>query len=178
MTEHLNRMQLPIDKFTNIVRQELISVLEKMSKKGAPFKPFESVVTYEMVKNPQIISAARAYIVQLLKDKKNLGYLYHLHDQKMFMPLNIQVNFDLVTECRRAQDIKTEISKIASEIACPDSQTYEITRLELLYFFIKLVNPSMNWILIDYILLGNRNHAHLMSIKAKSTNVDTEKFEF
>lgn len=164
MLKNLQRFRLPNDDFMDRVRQPLD--LTKLTSQ-APLKPFQSLVTLNLVQNPSVMEAARNYIVQLIKDKENLGYLYHLDTKPMIMPLDIQLNYEVIVECKFSNEIKRAIDDLAAEMFCRESTTHRITQLELLYFFIRLVNPDLNWITVDHIMQGCKHHAHLIAFKAK-----------
>lgn len=172
MLKRLLKLRLPVDDFTDTIRKSLN--LSKLTRR-APLEPFESLVTLELVRNPQVVEKAREYIVQLVKDKENLGYLYFLDGQKMFTELDVTFNFDLVVDCKHREEIETIIGNLAADMFCKNSSMNRITQLELLYFFIRLVNPDLNWLTIDYILQGCKHHAHLIAFKAKQYSANHKR---
>ncbi|GBL73793.1 hypothetical protein AVEN_3106-1 [Araneus ventricosus] len=125
----------------------------------------KNLIPLELVKNTTIMKAAHDYIVRLLKDKYNLGYLYYLHsmNKRMLIPLDVEFNGELAIEKERFDQVVEEIDKLASEFAPRDTFIFEITRVELLYFFIISINPDLTWIAVDHILQCVKGHAHLIS---------------
>jgi hypothetical protein len=164
MIDKLKHLLLPIDDFIDQIRcNHSLDDVVKPLRKRAPFKPFDYSVNLDIVKHPKVLQAARSFIIRIMTDKENLGYLYFLSNQHLTIPLNVQFNGELAIECNRYEQVVEAINDLAQEFACQNTLTYEITRVELLYFFIRLVNPHMNWITIDYILQCIKGHAHLIS---------------
>lgn len=53
----------------------------------------------------------------------------------------------------------------------PNTSEYDATCLYLLYFFALLVNPSLNWITIDYLANGNRYHQFGTRLKGQMKTI-------
>ncbi|GFT26033.1 uncharacterized protein NPIL_17041 [Nephila pilipes] len=137
-------------------------------------KPFKRRITLEMVRNGRVVQAAKEYIEHLLKNKEELGYLYHLMKQKLFIKFDVRFNGELAVECARHDQVVDVIDDLAQEWACRGTLMYEITRLELLYFFILLINPEINWVIVDFLLQGTKGHAHLIAARS-SHRLKTKK---
>ncbi|GBN13107.1 hypothetical protein AVEN_257688-1 [Araneus ventricosus] len=167
MIEELRQLMLPNDELIRRIRNKY--QLDLSTIPYSVYKPLRRQITLEMVRNPQIVSAAKEYITELLKDKQEYGYLYHLANQKLLIKFDVKFNPELAIECRRYEDVLNIIEKLAKEWFCKDTLMYEITRLELLYFFILLINENMNWIMVDYFLQGSntKGHAHLIAAPSR-----------
>ncbi|KMQ83656.1 hypothetical protein RF55_19442 [Lasius niger] len=155
--EVLRSASTPIDK---LIRQITLCGCKELYKPHK-FPPFTSYVTLEVVN--KYSDQAKQHIYQLLAQKEKYGFLYNLNSRRLVVPLTVSFNGDLVIDPEYYIEIVDRIDGLARDFHCPGSQTYEITRLELLYFFTLLVNPQLNWITLDYLLKGNRCHAYLVA---------------
>ncbi|GIY64792.1 uncharacterized protein CEXT_420531 [Caerostris extrusa] len=126
------------------------------------FKAFDFSVTLELVQNETVKKAAKTYIYRLLAEKEKFGYLYFLLNQRMAVPLDVQFNGELVIESENFDQVVETIEKMAQEFNC-NTKIFEVTCVELLYFFTMLVNPYVKWIAVDYVLQCARTHAYLIS---------------
>ncbi|GFY38827.1 uncharacterized protein TNIN_3521 [Trichonephila inaurata madagascariensis] len=107
--------------------------------------------------------AARDHIYKLLQNKETYGYLYFLNAQPLLVPLHVRFNAELIVDSCHYREIVAEIDRLAREFACPPSTFYDITRVELLYFFTLLVKPQLNWIQVNHLLRGNTHHDYLIA---------------
>lgn len=159
----LKKLIIPVD---NLMQKKYRPELGHVSKYASfhKFLPFTSFVTLDLVKDPKVSAAARDYIFKLLQDKEKYGYLYFLNSQNLLIPLNVQFNGELVFEMCRHNSIVEEIDKMAKQFTCSSNELFfEITRIELLYFFTMLMNPHLNWIVVDSMLRCNKNHDYLIA---------------
>lgn len=116
-------------------------------------------VTVQLVKDFRY--RANAYINHLITNKHEYGILYLLAQEKTFNVLYIEyTTFPLVHQPEK-KEIMKEIEKMANN-HFKDPLMNKITCLELLYFYALLVNPNYNWIIMDYISNGNKNHQYVM----------------
>lgn len=150
-------MRLPVDDLITKSYRIDTSKYHKFHK----FLPFTSRVTLNLVKEEA--SAARKYVLQLLQEKEQYGYLYFLNTKPLLVPLNLQFNPELVVDPEQYDEIVAEIDRLAKMFACPPSTLFEITRIELLYFFTLLVNEKLTWIAVDHLIRGNKSHDYLLS---------------
>lgn len=151
----------------DIANDELIRDLQqKYDLKHEPectTSNFLNVVTLKTVTDPRFVRAAKEYIQLLVKDWSRYGYLYELWKHNMYLPLDVHLNAELVVEHNHYDPIVKELNELARNWGIETTQIFEITRLELLYFFVLILNPKCNWITIDYIVGGVRRHAHLIA---------------
>lgn len=130
--------------------------LPKYYKQSSSFKQFNNI-TLQLVLDFKLL--AKAHIEQLLSNKLEYGTLYHLKDVYKFNSLYVEYeNFPLIEP-----DVMNEIKNMAKQFFRENSTSYNITCLELLYFFALIVNPSYNWITIDYLSQGNKSHQYILS---------------
>lgn len=161
MIEYLRQLDLPNDQLIHYLRKQLTSKL--IPTPHIHCKPYVRTITLELLKNPQVIQIAKQYIDRLLKNKLEYGYLYHLKEQLMYVKLDVRFNGEVVIECARYDQVVDIIDDLAKEWAPVNTRMYEITRLELLYFFTLLINPNLNWITVDTMLQGAKAYAHLIA---------------
>ena len=152
----------PIDKLYEYIIYHN-SNLPKYYKRNSAFKQFNNV-TLQLVLDFKV--PAKAHIDQLLNNKLEFGTLYHLEKVYKFNSLYIEYeNFPLIEP---NENIMKEIKDIAVKFFHENTTSYNITCLELLYFFALLVNPTYNWIIIDYLSNGNKTHQYIISTETYS----------
>ena len=158
--ELLKGLKTPNDDLIFMYRSNInISPLIKIHK----FQPFTSFVTLDLVTHPEISKLAKEYIVQLLRNKEKYGFLYHLYSKKLLLPFNLQFNGEMILDPQHYFKIECEIVKIAETITSCQSVLFNITKIELLYFFTLFINIHLNYILLDHILGCNKTHNYLIS---------------
>lgn len=157
-----------------VTNDELISTLRKQHKldieqipKYKPAKPFQRRITLEVLKDPKYVEAANNYITQLIKHKSYYGYLYFLMSQNLRIKLDVRFHGEWAIECYRYEQIVTKLNELTKKWARENTLLYEVTRVELMYFFILVLNPELNWITVDYYLQGAKSHAHLMAAPSR-----------
>jgi hypothetical protein len=165
MNSTLEQLLLPIDTLAeNLYRSHQLDNIEQKYAKPHQFaSPFRNMITLAFVKDERVKKAAREYIYKLLEDKKKLGFLYYLNNQKLVVQLDLNFNGELIIESNQYEKVIEEMDEIARAFACSGTSFYEITRIEILYFYTMLLNPHLNWIYIDYLLRCNRAHDHLIA---------------
>ncbi|GIY03991.1 uncharacterized protein CDAR_304841 [Caerostris darwini] len=165
---------LPIDILKRRVASDAqLKNIVKSLRKPNLFKAFEFSVTLELVQNETVKKAAKTYIYRLLAEKEKFGYLYFLLNQRMAVPLDVQFNGELVIESENFDQVVETIEKMAQEFNC-NTRIFEVTCVELLYFFTMLVNPYVKWIAVDYALQCARTHAYLISAPARIVKMPTD----
>lgn len=164
--EYLRDKLLPID----ILIKDKYRNQCNLSNYIKPHKSLKNVnyVTWKLVQDYE--ETANDYIVYLIQHERTHGYLYFLRKQQMLIPLTINYNADLIVDPANNEDIRNKIDDIAAKFGCVNSKMYDITRLELIYFFTLLVNPNLNWITLDYLIRGNRFHSYLLGAPNRKVN--------
>lgn len=155
----LQKLKLPNDRLLDRLRSGL-----KLN--FVPSKcTFLNKITLELVKTPEIVEKAKAYIETLLNNKQEYGYLYFLAQQNLYVKLDVRFNGETLIECSRYDEVVAAIDKLAEHWFDIKTLSYEITRVELLYFFVLLINPHLSWITVDFILhnTNRKGHAHLIA---------------
>lgn len=158
---NVSKLKLPVDILLEKSFRNHLNVCKFV--KFHKFLPFSSFVTLDLVRDEEVRRAAQDYISKLMLEKEQYGYLYFLNSKRLLIPLNLQFNADLAVDPENFDEIVAEIDTLARLFACPSNQIFEITRIELLYFMILLVNPKLTWIAVDHYVRGNRNHAYLIA---------------
>lgn len=157
--DYLESCISPNDELVKMFRDNIdISPFLKVHK----IYPFTSYITHSLVSDPNIVKLAKKYIVELLRNKSKYGFLYHLNGQKLIIPLHFQFNGELIIDPQNYFAIVNIIQDIARDFSCPDNLVYEITKIELLYFFTLFVNIHLNWITIDHFLKCIKTHGYLI----------------
>lgn len=161
MIEGLRQLDLPNDHLIRHLRKDLGDHI--VCSQNLRCRSSIKTITLELVQNPRVVQTAKMYIDRLLKNKLEYGYLYYLQEQPLFLKLDVQFNGEVVIECARYDQVVEVIDNLAKEWACVNTRMYDITRLELLYFFTLLMNPIFNWIQIDFLVQGTKGYAHLIA---------------
>lgn len=169
--ELLGQVLLPIDDLvTKKYRVELAHVQRKYARPHPHYASavFKNMITLKLIQDEKVRAASRDYVYRLLQDEERLGYLYHLSKQKMVVQLDVRFNGELVIEPgEHYDDVVKAIDDVAREFACSDTPMFQITRVELLYFYTMLMNPHLNWVTVDHLLRCQRNHDHLIAAPSR-----------
>lgn len=102
---------------------------------------------------------ALSHVRHVLDNLKEYGDLYRIAKENHFNTVEIDLlGFPLV--CNR-YDVMEKIEEYAQTFYKKGCLEFHITCLYLLYFYALLVNPDLNWTILDYLTQGNRNHQYL-----------------
>lgn len=112
---------------------------------------------------PEIVDGyardAKRYVRQIKASPSVYGYLYFVAEnsgQWHTAPHFDYMHFPLM---KHQQCVLSRIKKLALETGSkPNTNEMDATCLYLLYFYALLINPSLNWITVDYLSNGNRYH--------------------
>lgn len=104
---------------------------------------------------------AQVYIEHIIANKHDYGTLYLLAQSKTFNYLYIEYTTFPFIYHQEKKTVMTEIEMMAKQYFT-ERLLFKITCLELLYFYALLVNPKYNWIIMDYISSGNKNHQYVL----------------
>ena len=177
MYERLALCHLPVDNLMWELYQteSLEPIVKSMNPRHGSIAFY---ISSDLVKHPKLKDVVRKYISKLLEDRENYGYLYYLSNQNLLIPLTVRFQgIEIFTENEDKGEILKAIEELASEFALKGSQMHEITMIEIYYFFIKLVNPNLSWLAIEYIINSVRQHVHLlMSPDRKFSWAENEQF--
>lgn len=155
----LKKANRPIDKLFSVFIYNH-SNLNKYYNKNSAFKQFNNI-SLQLVLDFKI--GAKTHVETLMDNSLYYGTLYYLANQKLFNMLYIDyLTFPLIVQEERDCILK-EIQNIAVIYFKKGSMFYDITCLELLYFFALIVNPNYNWITMDYISNCNKMHQYVIS---------------
>lgn len=147
MISYLTQLKLPVDHLVRkLCREEHLESLAR-----------HPVVTLRLVKDPTLQRVARQYITKLLNFRELYGYLYFLNTKRLRKPLTI----DYKSEGFAEPLVDEALQELAREFST-DPLFQDITRVELLYFCILLVRPSLSWLAIEAQLQCVPCHAHLL----------------
>lgn len=155
----LKEAKRPIDKLYEYVIYHNNN-LPKYYKRNTALKYFNDI-TLQLVLDFKL--SANTHIKELINNVLLYGSLYHLAQINHFNNLYIEyTTFPLINQ-NEQESIMREIKSIAVLFYKEDTLLYNITCLELLYFFSLIINSAYSWICIDYISNGNRNHQYVIS---------------
>lgn len=153
--EYLKASKLKKDVLVDEIKFQNAN-LTKYYRRNNAIKQFNDV-TMNLVRDFK--HRANKYIDHLRANKHDYGTLYLLANSNTFNLLYIEYcTFPLIHQPEKKSIIQ-EIEKMAS---ATNALEFKITCLELLYFYALLVNPDYNWVIIDYISNGNKNHQYVM----------------
>ena len=103
---------------------------------------------------------AQKYIQYLMKSNSNL---YSLIEWPMHQDLRIQYRvfpfWNLNDQCDILKEIERLAAKLVSKEEC---LKYQVTCLELLYFFTLLINENYNWVTVDFLSQCNKYHQYFI----------------
>lgn len=155
--EHLKKAKRKVDDLISQIHFQNPN-LKNYYRRNNAMKQFNDI-TLQLIRDFK--HRANLYVNHLIANKHDYGILYLLAENKTFNFLYIEyTTFPLIHQQEKKTIIK-EIETIASNY-CTNPLQYKITCLELLYFFALLVNPDYNWVIMDYISYGNKNHQYIM----------------
>lgn len=118
-------------------------------------------VTRDLVLDKQVQEIAKRFISRLFEKRECVGYSYHLNAQEMLKPLTVQFKWEPFVAAEDKNKIIGKIQDMADEFACPNTLMHDITKVELLYFYVRVSNPSLSWLAVEYMLQCFPWHAHL-----------------
>lgn len=134
--------------------------LNKYYNKNSALKQFNNI-SLQLVLDFKI--GAKNHIDTLINNSLQYGTLYYIANQNLFNMLYIDYStFPLIVQ-EEKECILKEIQTLALKFFKRGSIFYDITCLELLYFFALIVNPTFNWITIDYVSNCNKMHQYVIS---------------
>lgn len=152
---------IPKDEYINYLRNAL--KYEVILCKNKNNTPFQQTINLQLIRNDKVCQAAHMYIKDLIEHDYILGTLYFLNKQCLLNPLKLEFNAYSVVDFEFFSEIVTEIDTMAQTYFNPSDINFECTKIELLYFFILIINPHLNWITIDFLLQGNKLHPYIIS---------------
>lgn len=162
--EVLKNSNRPIDKLFDFIITHNKN-LPKYYKKNLAFKEFNNV-TLQLVLDFSVL--AKSHISELINNSLQYGTLYSLAKLTKFNNMYIDYTIFPLIDQEKRDDIMKEIKNIALKYYPKTNLNFDITCLELLYFFGLLVNPTCNWITIDYLSNGNKNHQYIINCETYS----------
>lgn len=160
MIEKLSKLHLPVDNLFKELygKESLDPIIKSLQLCNKP----QNNITSRLVSHTKIVATAKRYIWILLQEKERFGYLYFLNAQHMIIPLDVQFKGELFIDPNEKEIIIDALDEMASKFACRGTVMHQITKIELFYFFIRLVNLNMTWLEIEYRLQSMKWHAHLL----------------
>ena len=158
----LSKTTIPNDELFDRIHKDY---LEEVFHKPTTYYPFRNQVTLSLVNDTEARRLARMYILELLRNKYQYGFLYFLADQDT-LSVPLKVNMSGSESIVENKNVIRAIENIASSfVLCHHEKYYAITCVELLYFFIRLVNTHLNYVQTDYMIRCIKTHQHLIAKK-------------
>lgn len=157
----LKNANRPIDKLLNVFIYNH-SNLKNYYKKNLALKQFNNI-SLQLVLDFKI--GAKTHIESLISNPIEYGTLYYLAKQNLFNILYIDYSTFPLIEQEQKDCIMKEIYIIAEKYHKKGTVLFDITCLELLYFFALIVNPTYNWITMDYVSNCNKVHQYVISVE-------------
>lgn len=143
--------------------------LNKYYSKNSALTQFNNI-TLRLVLDFKV--GAKNHIDMLMNNSLQYGTFYYMTKQVLFNMLYIDcLSFPLIVQ-EEKDCIMKEIQIIALKYFKKGTVFYDITCLELLYFFALLVNPTFNWITIDYISKCNKMHQYVISAETYNSKCE------
>lgn len=164
MYERLAVCRLPVDDLLSEFygEENLEPIVKSLNLRYGKW-PVQFYVSLDLVTHPKIRDVVRKYISKLLEDKERYGYVYYLSGRSLLIPLTVKFQgIEVFTEVEDRDRILKNIDELASEFACRGSMMHEITTVEIYYFFVRLVNPKLTWLAVEYMINSLRQHVHLL----------------
>lgn len=162
MIEKLKQLYLPVDELLEEYCKNLGSVVHLCQQCGHS-DHIRYLITLSLVQNKEVVKIAYKYITKLLEEKEQYGYLYFLNDQKMFIPLIIEdFKGDVFIDSKDKSKVKEELEKMAAHFVQKNSKMFQITIVELLNFFIRIINPTFTWLAVENMMQCVPWHTHLI----------------
>lgn len=124
--------------------------------------PANKILTLNFVQNKDLQGKAKNYIIKLLENMEQYGYLYYLYDKNLYIPLQVELKGETFMECGYEYRIKKELESQASQFFQCDDIKFRITYVELLYFYIRIMDPTLTWIAVEYKIQSVPYHTHLI----------------
>lgn len=164
----LKKATRPIDKLISSFIHNHHN-LNKYYSKNSALKQFNNI-TLQLVLDFKI--GAKNHIETLMNNSLQYGTLYYMTKKVLFNMLYIDCSsFPLIVQ-EEKDCIMKEIQTLALKYFKRGTLFYDITCLELLYFFALLVNPTFNWITIDYISKCNKMHQYVISAETYNSKCE------
>lgn len=164
MYERLAACRLPVDDLLSELYEgeSLEPIIKSINPRNAKW-PVEVYISLDLVTHPKIRDVVRKYISKLLEDKERYGYVYYLSGRNLLIPLTVKFQgIEVFTEVDDRDRIVKAIDELASEFACRGSLMHEITMVEIYYFLVRLINPKLTWLAVEYMINSLRQHGHLL----------------
>lgn len=158
MIEKLSKILLPNDLLLKEYVQTYPVLQQQHPKKTCGWV---GSVTKDWVMDTRVQEIAKRFIARLFEKRECVGYSYHLNAQEMLKPLAVQFKWEPFVAAEDKNQILAHIQDMADEFACSDTLIHDITKVELLYFYIRVANPSLSWLAVEYMLQCFPWHAHL-----------------
>lgn len=157
----LSHYMLKTDDAVNAARGHL--ALLNLLEQQPGVEPIKYLVTLAMVTHEDVVQSALNYIQSLLKAKEEMGFVYFLSEQPMLIPVQVfRQSMDMFIDCRHKYEIMGAIETLARKIEKTDTIAYEITLVELYYFFILLQNKHLTWLALESMVNSFRQHTHVI----------------
>jgi hypothetical protein len=151
--EYLNNIQTPVDPIIKKILYSDLFKLRDYNNKGI----LGNNITLDLVKN--YARYGELYLRKIL----NVSKLFAIEKMTKINNMNIHYNNFIFLDNSQQCEILREIRFIAEKVI-PEQYglRFRIACLELLYFFTILVNPSYNWVMVDFLSHCNKNHQYLV----------------
>lgn len=163
MIEKLSTLRLPVDDLLQeYCQREIAESFIRLCRQCTRSEFVKNLVTLSLVNNTHVMEMAKKYIAKQLEEKQRYGYLYYISGQNLLIPIDVQCKGDLFIQCGEEDRVMEKLEDIADNFARRDTKLYKLIVVELFSFYIRLVNPNLSWLAVDYMLQCAERHAHLI----------------
>lgn len=164
----LGKAKLPIDTLIQKVLSKRTYEIGKLRTENVIWKKMYNVT-------PEFIDAfsreGKQHINEIKKNVSTYGYLYFVAEHSSQWHNAPHFDYKQFPLMKNRECVLSRIKKMAQSLTKENTNDFDATCLHLLYFYALLVNPSLNWITVDYLANGNRYHQFGTRLRGKMKTI-------
>lgn len=160
----LQQAKLPIDTLIQTVASKRAYEIGQLRTESRIWKKMYDVT-------PDLLDVfekeGRNHLKVIKENIGTYGYLYFVAEHSNQWYNAPHFDYQQFPLMKHRECVLSRVKKMAHTVAKENTNEIDATCLYLLYFYALLVNPSLNWITIDYLANGNRYHQFGTRLKGK-----------
>lgn len=164
----LKPAQLPIDTLIQKVVSKNTHEISQLRTESRIWKKMYDVIPALM---DVFETVAKNHLKEIRANAGTYGYLYFVAEHSSQWYNAPHFDYQQFPLMKNRECVLSRVKKMAQTVARENTNEFDATCLYLLYFYTLLVNPSLNWITIDYLANGNRYHQFGTRLKGKMKTV-------